>query len=183
MPNWAENNLTITHTDPELIKKAAEGFRGDGFLSAFMPIPQALKDTEAGSYADPVLQAELVAKQKANLSEYGYKDWYDWSVANWGTKWDISDEEPTVSEDGLTLTVGFQSAWSPPIEFYKVLEEKFGFGVDAYFHEGGMCFYGQYSNGVENTVTYGSYDDLPDSVIDMFGIEDWQEEEEEVNEG
>jgi len=183
LPNWCDNSLTITHTDPELIRKAAEGFRGEGFLSAFMPIPEALQDTRAGAYADPVEQEALIAKQKANLAEYGYKDWYDWAVANWGTKWDISGEEPMVSEDGLTLTVGFQSAWSPPIEFYKVLEEKFGFGVEAYFYEGGMCFYGEYSNGVENTVTFSCYDDLPDSVIDMFGIENWVEEEEEVNEG
>ena len=120
MPNWCENNLTITHTDPELIKKAADGFRGSGFLSAFMPIPQALQDTIAGSYADPVEQAALEAKEKANIAEYGYKNWYDWSIANWGPKWDISEEEPTVSEDGLTLTVGFQSALSPPIGFYNL---------------------------------------------------------------
>ena len=179
MPNWAENNLKLTHADPEFIKRAADGFRGEGFLSAFMPVPQALRDTVAGSFSDPVEQAAQLEKEKANIAAYGYKNWYDWSVANWGTKWDISGEEAAVSEDGLSLTVYFQSAWSPPIEAYSVLEEKFGFTIDAHFYEGGMGFYGEYSDGAESTVNFSSFKDIPDNYIDMFGLEDWEEEEDE----
>lgn len=27
----------------------------------------------------------------SNVMNYGYKDWYDWCLANWGTKWNASD--------------------------------------------------------------------------------------------
>jgi len=183
MPNWCDNSLTLTHEDPEMISKAAAGFSGDGFLKVFMPIPQELVDTEAAWHSDPVKQAALKVQEDANIAKYGYKNWYDWSVANWGIKWDISGEDPMVSDDGKSLTVYFQSAWSPPIEAYRVLESRFDFNIEAYYHEMGMCFYGEYSNGHEETVNYSKFSEIPDEIVDMFGLEDWEDEEEAEGEG
>jgi hypothetical protein len=52
-------------------------------------------------------EASLVA-----YKEIGYYDWYDWSIANWGTKWDAYQE--TISEQDGTVIYTFQTAWSPP---------------------------------------------------------------------
>jgi hypothetical protein len=41
--------------------------------------------------------------------------WYDWACENWGTKWDLCDDQTTGNFDGITLD--FMTAWSPPIAF------------------------------------------------------------------
>lgn len=52
---------------------------------------------------------------KANLETFGFKDWYDWRIANWGTKWNV---EKNVDIDNLSdnnITLWFSTAWSPPV--------------------------------------------------------------------
>lgn len=69
-----------------------------------------------GKMKGAALEAALA--QEAELREkYGYDNWYDWSVANWGTKWNavepviVSEEE----NNGITTFVfHFQTAWSMP---------------------------------------------------------------------
>jgi hypothetical protein len=39
--------------------------------------------------------------------------WYEWSIANWGTKWNAYSQEPTERTDD-TLILRFQTAWGPP---------------------------------------------------------------------
>lgn len=59
-----------------------------------------------------------------NIREYGVATWYDWSVANWGTKWNAYgyDEHTDHSVcDGLC----FQTAWSAPQPVIKRLSELF----------------------------------------------------------
>lgn len=72
---------------------------------------------------------------------------YEKCLANWGTKWDVDPLD--VEFDGTTLTAGFDSAWSPPIELYDFLVEQ-GFEVDASYYEPGLDFGGFYSEG-DNT--------------------------------
>lgn len=50
---------------------------------------------------------ELGKKYLNNISKYGYKDWYNWSCNNWGTKWGASEVE-WVSDN----CVEFETAWS-----------------------------------------------------------------------
>ena len=54
-----------------------------------------------------------------NEKTYGHRDWYSWSNANWGTKWNASDVQLT--EDGFQ----FQTAWSTPEPVLIALSEKF----------------------------------------------------------
>ncbi len=42
-----------------------------------------------------------------NVDTYGYKDWYHWSIANWGTKWNACD---TYIKGNV---IEFNTAWSP----------------------------------------------------------------------
>ena len=48
---------------------------------------------------------------------YGYKDWYDWSIANWGTKWNAT----TISVDDDTEAIEFDTAWSMPEPVFKAI--------------------------------------------------------------
>lgn len=62
---------------------------------------------------------EEAAIALANLKKFGHQDWYSWSIANWGTKWNAYD----ISE----LDNGFQfdTAWSHPAPVIEKLVEFF----------------------------------------------------------
>jgi hypothetical protein len=171
MPNWCYNGVTLRHNDPAMIDRAANS---DGLLMEFLPTPQELLDTVAGSVAEDARHAHE-AQMESNLAKYGAKDWYDWNVANWGTKWDVTLENVERKDDN-TITASFDSAWSPPIEAYAKLED-LGFEVDAKFYEPGMAFCGTYVTGLgENSVDIGSYtadtvrEAIGEDLDDYFGI-------------
>ena len=118
MPNWCENRLTISHSDPAMLKRARDAWMDRRFLKEFIPIPQELTIVSGRVGADDnPEQMLLVAQQEANLKKYGYQDWYTYCVNEWGTKWDIGYQEDwnePCDESETTFTVQYNSAWSPP---------------------------------------------------------------------
>jgi len=62
-------------------------------------------------------EAKLAIK---NIEMYGHKDWYSWSNANWGTKWNSYDNA-RVNEN----TISFDTAWSTPFPVMEKLSEMF----------------------------------------------------------
>ncbi|MER9937434.1 hypothetical protein [Mesorhizobium sp. M0088] len=56
------------------------------------------------------------------IGETGHKSWYDWSIANWGTKWNSYDFE-LVSEDPFQFL--FQTAWSFPEPVFVALAKRY----------------------------------------------------------
>jgi len=143
MPNWCNNTLTLTHEDPAMILRAKEALDRGEFLNEFIPVPEQLKIV-AGSVGDPVEQAKLEADTARNREELGYGNWYDFCVGEWGTKWDVGgDGQSDIHPDGKMLHTSFDSAWSPPVNAYDKLVE-LGFGVNAMYYEGGMCYAGAY---------------------------------------
>ena len=114
MPNWAYNQLKLSHKDRTMIERAVTAFDKESFLQEFIPCPQSLRETVSGWCGDPEEQARLEQQQQANVAQFGHKDWYDWCVANWGTKWDARD----IDYDDGSDTVFFNTAWSPPIELF-----------------------------------------------------------------
>lgn len=185
MPNWCSNGITLRHADSKMIDRALKG--KDGLLMEFMPTPQDLVDTVAGSFGDGDKQAALEAQQASNIRKYGYKDWYDWNVANWGTKWDVSLES-VERVDANTLTASFESAWAPPIEAYNRLLD-LGFEIEAYYYEPGMAFVGKYVDGIDECYDYSGTDSktvrdaIGDELDDYFGISEsmaeWENEEKD----
>ena len=148
MPNWCNNDLTLTHADPAMMQRALDGFNANAFLSEFHPVPESLKITAGrdGHDGSPE-QIALVAAEAANLALHGFKNWFDWSVANWGTKWDIGriDNPPASLDTDGALRVSFESAWAPPVEGYLHLIG-LGFNVLAYYYEPGIGFCGRVNN-------------------------------------
>lgn len=166
MPNWCNNFAIFKHENPEMIARLIKGFKTDGLFSEFYPCPKELKETLAGSYGDPEKDAELAVKQQENVKKYGAKDWFDWQINNWGTKWDIAESDDggvtarivDQSKDGKTVKLGFDSAWSPPLAFYAALDE-FDFHVEAYYYESGCSFCGYWSSDGDDD----SYDIIPNA--------------------
>ena len=133
MPNWCNNNVEITGPIDKIkaLWDATQAEDG-GLLNAMVPMPVELKDTVKGSNGDAV-------------------NWYDWSVTNWGTKWDVDMEgiEYTDNEDGTASISGyFDSAWAPPIEAYnRFLEANEDCSLTASYYEMGCDFAGLYNDG------------------------------------
>ena len=55
-----------------------------------------------------------------NILNYGADSWYDWSINNWGTKWNASNTY--VINDNM---VEFETAWSCPVNIFKELSKQF----------------------------------------------------------
>lgn len=59
-----------------------------------------------------------------NIRQYGAPTWYDWCIANWGTKWNAYGYDDTIDyHDGTPLY--FQTAWSAPHPVLEKLTEMF----------------------------------------------------------
>jgi hypothetical protein len=176
MPNWCNNNLTLSHDDPAMIQRAFDALERQEFLQEFCPVPQELRDT----VADGSTNEQLVAK-------YGYSSWYDYCVSEWGTKWDCGEQGASdIHPDGTMLHTFFDTAWSPPIGAYEKLEA-LGFRVDAQFYEGGMAFAGTYSDGncdeinLEGMTADEIEQDYPE-LDEAFGISECMREYEDTEE-
>ena len=188
MPNWCNNTVELYHDDPAMIERARKAFNDSKFLNEFVPIPESLQIVSGRCGADDnPEQIALEAAQKSNIEQHGYKDWYDFSVNEWGTKWDVGEDGATdIHPDGTMLNTYFDSAWSPPIGAYEKLEQ-LGFTVDAYYYEGGMAFAGTYSDGNEDSISLEGMtadeieQDYPD-LNEAFGISESMREYEEPEE-
>lgn len=189
MPNWCCNQVHLTHENPTMIERAVKGFEKGGLLNEFIPCPEELHDTVSGFFGDNAKQAELEAKQARNTLKYGYPTWYEFCVAEWGTKWDIGGDDGTViRHDANNITLNFDSAWSPPIEAYAKLSEM-GFLVDGMYYEPGMGFCGRYmSETGENTINIQGdsswvEENVDPDIVEAFNIveqmAEWEAEAEE----
>ena len=101
MPNWCNNVLEISHTDAGMMKRVKESYGKGELLNEFIPIPKDLQIIagRAGADDNPD-QIALVEAEKANREKYGYANWYDYCVNEWGTKWDISPYENITEKIG-----------------------------------------------------------------------------------
>ena len=189
MPNWCNNSVVLKHEDPAMIERARKAFNGEGLLQEFIPVPQELRDTVSGSMGEDKREAHE-AQQKANVEKYGYANWYDFCVNEWGTKWEIGADGNPAQDIPGGLMLGFDSAWSPPIAAYEKLLEM-GFEIEAMYYESGMAYAGVWDNGHDDYYEYGGLDSkgiaetLPAELDEAFGISEsaaeWEAEQEEEN--
>ena len=83
---------------------------------------------------------------------YGENNWYDWSVENWGTKWN------SVCAFVKNNTIFFETAWSPSSPVIAALAKKYPtMRFEHYFHEVLAGYQGQeiYENGELISYDYG----------------------------
>ena len=185
MPNWCNNNLTLTHEDPAMIQRAYDALERGEFLNEFIPVPADLQIT-SGYLGSGDEQKELERKTAENREKYGYGNWYDYCVGEWGTKWDVGGQgQSDIHPDGKMLHTSFDSAWSPPINAYEKLVEM-GFGVEAMYYEGGMGYAGAFSNGADEELVLDgmSADEVEQNYPELdecFGISESMREYEAEN--
>ena len=183
MPNWCNNTLTLTHDDPAMIDRAIKAFEEGKMLQEFIPCPEPLTNTVAGSMPEGYQRELHEFTQQLNLKYYKYKNWYDFNLNEWGTKWDIGNADSYVNRTSPTSAdFAFESAWSPPSNAYEKLQE-LGFSVQAYYWEPGMSFCGRHNEDGDECYEIKSIEDakrLPDDIESAFNIiEDFEQWESE----
>jgi hypothetical protein len=181
-----------------MMKRVVKGFNQNRLLDEFIPIPLELKEgamniEELRKIRNWEYKKELdQAREQLNKKYFGFKDWYDFCVANWGTKWDIGrgDGYKTLLMKDIknkSITMGFDSAWSPPTGAYEKLVEM-GFSIRAMYYEGGCCYCGIWEDGEEEFYEIEGKsdwvrDNIPKELDDEFciseGMADYEAECEE----
>lgn len=191
MPNWCNNVVEISHVSKDMMARVIKAAQasGDepGLLAEFFPCPEDLQIVagSVGAKGSPEQEA-LELQEDINVKRYGFKNWYDWQVANWGTKWDICEASCTAADDGYAATLSFDTAWSPPIAAYEKLME-LGFTIKAFYYEPGMCYAGVWEDGNDNFYEYGGMNsdavaaEFPKELDEMFCISESMSEWEEEN--
>ena len=121
MPNWTYNNVQFIGKTEDNVKQLQTMLKSDDNEFDFnnvIPMPNELSDTVSGSEnAKPEWQKEQSKKLKA---KYGADNWYDWSINNWGTKWNACNTEVELNEN--VLNYSFETAWDAPREIVRALE-------------------------------------------------------------
>jgi hypothetical protein len=133
MPNWCFNQIRIEAGDPAMLESILTDILDDtGQLdfNRIVPRPKILDHTASGrtaidgetldawyceaTDAGPI-ERKFTPQEQAELAAIGVDNWYDWSVAHWGTKWNATDTQ--VERDrlaGRSVEIRFDTAWSPP---------------------------------------------------------------------
>jgi hypothetical protein len=169
MPNWNNNDITIDGPAEKIAALwAAATAEDSGLLNAMVPMPKELLEGDG---------------------------WYDWAVANWGTKWDVNMEGLQLidNEDGTASILGYaDSAWSPPLEAFQTYALA---NSDVYlelkYFEPGMSFVGVWNSEGSDAYwedlgslleTTEEEDAVLFDLLEHFNVYDWYDfnEEEEV---
>lgn len=160
MPNWCNNVVEIR--GPRAQVKALVDHRLD--FQKIYPYPKELDITAGREGADDSPeQMQLVAAEESNLQKYGYKNWYDWCVSEWGTKWNAGGEDNQDMQIDYDEDVGdtaialfqFDTAWGPPLGVMQKLFEDYALGlpddqrmsIECRYHEPGVGFFGVWTDG------------------------------------
>ena len=133
MSNDCRNTLTINTDDKTLAKilDLVKSGDNDFDFERIIPMPHYIYSGSVG------------AEEKEIYGEY---NWYDWSIKNWGTKWNSCNTYIDGNE------VHFDTAWNPA---YPVIERlAFLFPDVNFVYTGeelgcGFCFAREYRNGFE----------------------------------
>jgi len=113
MPNWCWNTLVVQGHDSDEVERFVERNRGpEGVLSfnALVPMPEGIS------------MAESVDE---GCDGRNLENWYGWRLANWGTKWDLSDEDLELSGGPFQQTYTFMTAWNPPLAWLRTVAPMF----------------------------------------------------------
>lgn len=148
MPNWCMNTLTISHEDESKVVEFYDAFNSGNTCEHYLPTPENF-DGPSGSMPG----------------------WYEWRLREWGTKWDFGIGDGSAKRDGNVVECSFDTAWSPPTNFYHHLFS-LGYKIKATYFEPGCAFGGIWENGQDDYYE-GDVSNYPESLIKQYNIRQW----------
>ena len=206
------NELTCIFQGSEELQSFKKEVDEKNFYNSFFPMPEILQGTQSpninvdklilefnkeGNNATTLQEiidanhqwlsgiAQQALKNEQAFLETGYTNWYNWSVDNWGVKWDASALKVKELSDFNTVIYSFNSPWDTPEHFVIELSKLY---PDACFE--------MVSGSIENDTHYEftcvdgkyeetcSYDTFREAVEDgkWGGWDEWAELFEESEE-
>lgn len=114
MPNHVTNRIKITG-DPDTVKHILNKIKSDEFRVGTVDFEKIIPMPEN------IFRGNLGLRER---KLYGKNNWYDWSVANWGTKWNAYGFYPNINYS-KEKEIRFLTAWSAPHPVIEKLAEMF----------------------------------------------------------
>jgi hypothetical protein len=151
MPNWTDVRVAITHDDATKISELRDIFEDASPFQQIKPMPE------------DVYRGDLSHEDRKHL---GRNNWYDWSIDNWGTKWEPIGVRVR-QEDDHTLSVNMLTAWSPPDGIFNELVTQ-GFNIHAQYLDEGWCYIGEYIDGASES--WSAIEESPEYLREEFSV-------------
>ncbi len=143
MPNWCHNRVSFYSDNKQHIEKLWSIFESEEPFNEIVPAPD-WKNTPNDKGELPVKREMKNRDGRVIYTTYDFPDgtnddrWYDWNLANWGCKWEVSDVECDHFEDN-SFECEFETPWSPPEQIFHALREMFeDVEISWFFDEPGM---------------------------------------------
>ena len=103
MPNWVKTIVHAVNEKVDFTKFTNDD--GDFTFEKVIPMPEDIYREDLG---------------ERERQQYGSRNWYDWSIENWGTKWDACDVNTE------KRTVIFNTAWDFALPVIRELAKMVG---------------------------------------------------------
>lgn len=101
------------------------GRNAEDALNAIQNIPKEIEDAFLKQRTDVKIDEwELGKTAWNNIQNYGAPTWYEWSINNWGTKWNAYGYDENADYSG-NENLWFQTAWSAPHPILQKLSEMY----------------------------------------------------------
>jgi hypothetical protein len=136
MPNWCSNTVKIGCTKTETLEEIKN-------LISSRKEDQGIFQATVGLFPKEYLYDKSIPFQSDTIIDEKYFDWYNHNVNEYGTKWDVNEQELSITEGHDCIYLYFDSAWSPPVEWASKLSFKFACQVEIEFSEPGCDFGGK----------------------------------------
>lgn len=147
MPNWVSNNLFVSGKSKDVDK--------------FVKFVQRTKDEATDEFDETPLCFQKIIPRPASQSS----NWYEWNIANWGTKWGACRAEAEIDVYEGSAIYRFDTAWSFPEPIIRALIKKFKkleFSINAIEESNSFWTEVEGNNGKIISFEYGEFDTCAD---------------------
>lgn len=158
MPNWVYTELSVEGESPLEIQLFMDAVASDDSFFDFnkiIPMP------------DDIYTGNLGADERRI---YGEKNWFDWSIMNWGTKWNACEANRDLihEDDDKRVYYWFETAWSfckpvmkalikqfPNLHFSgRYADEDIGYNCGEFWGDGGDLRVDECGDGSKDAIEF-----------------------------
>lgn len=178
MPNWCFNKLVVSGSKESMKEFNAvlkSGGDNEFRMEKFHPIPDELSNTVSPNRFHNRSQKEVLQRNGKTkmvdvdvfgrtekefkthnsmlVKKYGFDNWYDWCMTNWGCKWDMIYPIEVYNNNAERYCVSYETPWDPNFEFVCYLLSLFpGLSFSLTYNDGSGCDYssGTYEINADN---------------------------------
>jgi hypothetical protein len=147
MPNWCYNSATFVCPSRDTYHALLQSIKDNKWFQTFAPLGKDAKSDDSDDYYEQDLACE-----------------------KWGTKWVPSNIEINDEDDSTyTIDISFETAWNPPGQVYRTMNENYSIKTTAYYYELNCDFFGRYVYSDEQEID--EVYDIPSNQKDLVELQ------------